>query len=76
MPHALQVLLLLSLIVASAKVAGAVSNRLGQPAVFGELLVGLLLGPTLLDVLGWPVFARPAGDGQASATLLPLVRDL
>jgi Kef-type K+ transport system membrane component KefB len=76
MPHALQVLLLLSLIVASAKVAGAASNRLGQPAVFGELLVGLLLGPTLLDVLGWSVFTGPAGDGQAPSTLLPLVRDL
>ena len=76
MPHALQVLLLLSLIVASAKVAGAVSHRIGQPAVFGELLVGLLLGPTLLDVLAWPVFTGPAGDGHAASTLLPLVRDL
>jgi Kef-type K+ transport system membrane component KefB len=76
MAHALQVLLLLSLIVASAKVAGAASNRLGQPAVFGELLVGLLLGPTLLNVLGWPVFASPVADGNRPSALLPLVRDL
>ena len=76
MPHAVQVLLLLGLIVASAKAAGAVSSRLGQPAVFGELLVGLILGPTLLDVLAWPVFVGPAGDGRSPSTLLPLVRDL
>src|ERR1051325_10620458 len=49
----LQVLLILTLVTAAAKVAGAVSVRCGQPAVFGEVLAGLLLGPRLLDVLGW-----------------------
>ncbi len=56
MTHSLQLLLLLTLVVAGAKLAGALANRLGQPAVFGEILIGLLLGPTLLDVLGWPIF--------------------
>ncbi len=60
--------------IASAKVAGAVANRIHQPSVFGEILIGLLLGPTLLNVLGWPVFA-PGGDREA-APLLPLIRDL
>ncbi len=76
MPHALQVLLLLSLIVTAAKVAGALSIRLGQPAVFGELAAGLLLGPTLFDVLAWPVFAGPAGGAQWPPVMLPLLRDL
>ncbi len=80
MPHSLQVLLLLTIIVASAKLAGALANRIRQPAVFGEILVGLLLGPTLLDVLGWPVFADAgASHGAAvavSVPLLGLVRDL
>jgi Kef-type K+ transport system membrane component KefB len=80
MAHSLQVLLLLIIIVASAKLAGAVANRFGQPAVFGEILIGLLLGPTLLDVLGWPVFAvatTPHDSGAAgSLSLLGLVRDL
>src|SRR5690606_14652720 len=32
--------------------------RIGQPSVLGELLVGLLLGPTVLDILhAWPVLA-------------------
>jgi Kef-type K+ transport system membrane component KefB len=56
MTHFLQLLLLLIIIIVAAKLAGAFANRIGQPAVFGEILAGLLLGPTLLDVLGWPIF--------------------
>ena len=59
--HSLQVILLLTLVVASAKIAGALATRIHQPSVFGEILVGLLLGPTLFNVLGWPIFASPAG---------------
>ena len=62
MTHALQVLLLLALVIAAAKAAGAAANRIGQPAVFGEILIGLVLGPTLLDVLGWPLFAGNAEE--------------
>jgi Kef-type K+ transport system membrane component KefB len=53
----LQFLLALAIIVPVAKGSGYLSNRLGQPAVLGELLIGLLLGPTLLDMLHWPVFS-------------------
>lgn len=73
MSHLLQLLLLLVVIIASAKLAGAASSRLGQPSVFGELLVGLVLGPTVLDVIGWPIFAA---SGGGTPTLLPVVRDL
>lgn len=52
----LQFLLLLALIIVAAKTAGWASLRIGQPAVFGEILAGVLLGPSLVDVLGWPVF--------------------
>jgi Kef-type K+ transport system membrane component KefB len=61
-------------VVAAAKTAGAFANRLHQPSVFGEILIGLLLGPTLLNILGWPVFAPAEGIG--GAPLLDLVRDL
>jgi Kef-type K+ transport system membrane component KefB len=76
MSHLLQLLLLLSLILATAKLAGAASNRFGQPAVFGEILVGLLLGPTLLNVLGWPIFAETAGTEDPHVPLLGLITDL
>lgn len=53
----LQFLLALAIIVVAAKGSGYLSTRLGQPAVLGELLVGLILGPTVLDMLHWPVFS-------------------
>lgn len=43
-------LLNLLLILFSAWVAGALFTRVGYPAIFGELLVGIILGPPLL---GW-----------------------
>jgi Kef-type K+ transport system membrane component KefB len=61
MNEVLQLLLLLSLITVASKGAGALSIRIGQPAVFGEILAGLLLGPSLLNILGWRLFASGAG---------------
>ncbi len=55
----LQFLLALSIVIAVAKVAGYLSTRVGQPAVLGELLAGLILGPTVLDMLHWPAFSDP-----------------
>jgi Kef-type K+ transport system membrane component KefB len=55
----LQLALLLSIILLSAKLAGYLSVRLGQPSVLGELLVGILLGPSVLDMLHLP-FIDPA----------------
>lgn len=43
-------LLQLTVIILAARLAGAVALRLGQTAVVGEILVGILLGPSLL---GW-----------------------
>lgn len=39
----------LAIIVLMARVFGAAARRLGQPAVVGEILAGILLGPTLFD---------------------------
>ena len=44
------VILALALILAAAKVGGHVAERLGQPAVLGELVAGILLGN--LELLG------------------------
>lgn len=56
MNHLLQLLLLLAGIVVTAKIGGAISTKFGQPAVFGEILVGLILGPTALNILNWGIF--------------------
>ncbi len=75
MSHFLQLLLLLAAVVVAAKLAGALANRIGQPSVFGEILVGLLLGPTFLNLLGLPVFAPGAGEA-AGPDLLAVIHDI
>lgn len=50
----LQLAFLIAVILLAAKAAGYLSVRLGQPSVLGELLVGILLGPSLLNLLHLP----------------------
>ncbi len=58
----------LLLILVTARVMGALMQRIGQPAVVGELAAGLILGPSLLgrvapDVTDW---LFPADDVQTA----------
>lgn len=46
----LQLISILTIILIAAKIAGYFSRKLGQPSVFGELLIGVLLGPSLLNI--------------------------
>ena len=55
----LQLAFELVIILLAAKAAGTISTRLGQPSVLGELLVGVLLGPSLLNILGLPFINNP-----------------
>ena len=50
----LQLIFALLVIILIAKAASYISVRLGQPSVLGELLVGIVLGPTLLDLTHLP----------------------
>lgn len=53
----LDFLLALVIILVAAKVSGYISTRFKQPSVLGELLAGVILGPTVLDMLHvWSVF--------------------
>lgn len=56
----LQLLLELSIIIFAAKAGGWISQRLRQPAVLGELLAGLLLGPSVIDFMHLPTFTDRA----------------
>jgi len=44
----LHVLLALVVIIVAARIVGAIFRRLGQPPVIGEVIAGILLGPSLL----------------------------
>ena len=63
-----RILLALALVLVGAKLAGELSERLGQPAVLGELLVGILLGN--LALLGGP--ALTLQDSETFAVLAEL----
>ena len=41
----------LALILVLARLLGAIARKFGQPPVVGEILAGILLGPTLFN--GW-----------------------
>jgi Kef-type K+ transport system membrane component KefB len=61
-------------ILAFARLLAALARRLGQPAVIGEILAGILLGPTLLgDLFGdglFPTDVRPALQALADVGLV------
>lgn len=48
MPH---LLLVLAALLATAKLLGTLAQKIGQPAVLGELLAGVLLGGSILGLL-------------------------
>ena len=41
----------LAILVIAVKVMGHLSTKIGQPSVFGKLLVGIILGPSLLNII-------------------------
>lgn len=64
MSHAsvlLYLLLDLAIIIVAARTCGAIAKRMGQPAVIGEVIAGIILGPTLLGRLfpGLPAIIFP-----------------
>ena len=50
----LQLTLELILMIAFAKAGGYLATRIGQPSVFGELIMGVVLGPSLLNITHLP----------------------
>lgn len=59
MSPVLQLLLELAIIIAFAKALGYLSTRLDQPAVLGEILAGLILGPSFINIQGLPFLDAP-----------------
>lgn len=77
----LQLAFLLSIILLAAKLAGYVSVRLGQPSVLGELLIGILLGPSVINLLELPFIEHELGEtiaelGEMGVLLLMFIAGL
>ncbi len=55
----LQFALELIIILSAAKMGGLISTRLGQPSVLGELLAGIILGPSLINITEFSFITDP-----------------
>jgi Kef-type K+ transport system membrane component KefB/mannitol/fructose-specific phosphotransferase system IIA component (Ntr-type) len=60
--------LALGVLLASARILGEAARRFNQPAVLGEILAGILLGPTVFGALApvWSAFVFPRSGGGAA----------
>ena len=64
-------LLAVAVVVGACAVVGRLAHRVGQPPVVGEILAGLLLGPSLLGAV-WPA----AGDALLPDRVVPQLNAL
>src|SRR5205823_6395409 len=67
------------IIYAAARLGGELFERLGQPAVLGELLVGIAIGPHALGLIGRPdamLMGLFGGDPGAATQAVTLLHDL
>ena len=70
MQPALQLALLLAILLPAGKIVASFCTRYGIPAILGELLVGVLLGPGAFNLLHWKLFH----GGEATAALMLLAQ--
>ncbi len=72
------ILLDLFVLYTAARLAGMAAARLGQPAVIGELLIGVVIGPHALGLIGRPgqgLLDLFGGDRTAAAHALELTHE-
>lgn len=70
MQPTLQLALLLAILLPAGKLAASLCSRVAIPAILGELLVGVLLGPGAVNLLHMHVFA----GGEATSALMLLAQ--
>ena len=77
MNTSLQILLCIAVIILAAKLAGALSARAGLPLVLGELLAGVLLGPTFLNIWSISWLTQPVVASSVSvASVFKVLADI
>ena len=76
MSTSLQILLFIALLIAAAKTAGSLATRLGLPAVLGELLAGVVLGPTVINIWNMHWLATPSAGGVSVAAVFKVLAEV
>ncbi len=66
MNTSLAILLFIALVLIAAKVSGALSARFGMPLVLGELVAGVILGPSFLNLWRFSWLSTPIAEHAAS----------
>jgi Kef-type K+ transport system membrane component KefB len=76
MPSAVAVhfFLELAVILAACRVVGLVARRIGQPQVVGEMIAGVILGPSLLGLMAPGVQQSLFPSGQANTVLYTMAQ--
>lgn len=57
-PHAAHVFLQLAIIIGACRLCGYAMKRVGQPHVIGEMVAGVLRGPSWVGAISPEVFAK------------------
>jgi len=73
MSASLQIFLCIALLILAAKLCGAAMARIGLPLVLGELLAGVLLGPTFINIWRFQWFSA---SGPAHVSVVPVFKVL
>jgi Kef-type K+ transport system membrane component KefB len=68
----LELVLVLFIVVLGAKLSGFMAARVNQPMVVGEIAFGILLGPTVINLLALPAFHH----AEVTAETLQLLAEL
>ena len=76
MNTSLQILLFIAVLIAAAKTTGSLATRLGLPAVLGELLAGVLLGPSALNIWQMHWLATTGESGASVAGVFKVLAEL
>lgn len=76
MSLSLQILLCIAVVIVTAKLAATASSRLGLPLVLGELLAGVLLGPSLINIWGQHWLASADGAAVSAASIFKILADI
>jgi Kef-type K+ transport system membrane component KefB len=72
----LQILLCIAVVIVTAKLAATVASRLGLPLVLGELLAGVLLGPSLLNIWGQHWLAPAVAGAVSVPSIFKILADI
>jgi len=72
----LQIILCIAVVIVTAKLAATLASRLGLPLVLGELLAGVLLGPSLIGIWGQHWLAPVDPGAISAASIFKIMADI